>query len=234
MAEPSHTGRTFWDVVSNLRPSRLVITATAVAGAALLSVLWYFVHSQADPGTEVSLLAGLIKYQKAKTEDAALMALRAKVKSLEQERSSLAGQVENLGKAALEKDREIERLRLRPAPGTSCSGEKRTIDSLNTELSSCKSLQASLSKPPSTFLFTFTKSFSTIPDCKDKLNSAFARLDATLTVTNYPNALGLIYGRYLIYVSCASPEFAIIAASGPEYVESERLARLVASYVTSQ
>ncbi len=62
MTDPQLYGRTAWDFATEAIKSKTMISLVIILG---LLVPW-IVHLQAEPGTEVSLFAGLIKYQKAK------------------------------------------------------------------------------------------------------------------------------------------------------------------------
>lgn len=62
MTDPQPHGRTAWDFATEVIKSRAMIALVVTVGL-LVPVV---VHVLAEPGTEISLFGGLVKYQKAK------------------------------------------------------------------------------------------------------------------------------------------------------------------------
>lgn len=71
MGEIEQKGRTFWDVVATVmssgRRTIAVILVLVVLLVVLLAGMISFIHRSAEPGSDISLLYGLIRYKKANT-----------------------------------------------------------------------------------------------------------------------------------------------------------------------
>ena len=69
VGETEQKGRTFWDMLAMVMSSGprtiTVVLALAVVLVVLLAGMIGFIHYAAEPGTDISLLYGLIKYKKA-------------------------------------------------------------------------------------------------------------------------------------------------------------------------
>jgi hypothetical protein len=237
-------GKTFWDFLENWlsTPRGVMILAGTVIIIPLL--FWLLAHNAAEPGSEVSL-GGVIKYVKAKptqlheTKKIPPTApgderLKARIADLETERASLLAQLQSKTKLADETSAELDQLRRNRTVASACTKDKEAAESSRQALSVCEQRALRAENPPSMFIFNVTSQFSTLPECKDRISSVFGKLLPNRPVKNYENAVGLDYGRYFIYAWCGDPARAQIVATGPDYSESERITRLMWSYLSSK
>jgi hypothetical protein len=128
MANDPRIGRTLWDVLNAMLTSRSAFVTLLAVACVVIPGLWYLVHTQAEPGTEVSL-AGVLRYQKAKPvqglrevsgpsptlESELVSNLRLRLVTLEkeraQERLAAGSQVEKLNGDLRDRDRQLQELR---------------------------------------------------------------------------------------------------------------------------
>lgn len=257
---PRPQGKTFWDILDRWLSTRNRVAVLALAVIGISALLWLLAHVVAEPGAEVSLAGGIVKYVKARptsptsapvtdglhvlegqnslltsqlrSETAVTVALRQQLADLSKSPSTVQGDALP-NKRITELEAEREQLRQSLKKTAACTKERESTESVRQLLSACETRALRAENPPSVFVLNLM-TFTSIPDCKDKFSSAFGKLTSGRPIQNHDSAVGITVGRYFIYAVCSTPASSFVLAAGPEYLESERLARLVDSYLTSR
>ncbi len=230
---PKPHGKTLWDVLGDVFDRWSSTRATFIILLAVVCIsllLWLLAHAAAEPGTEVSLAGGAVKYVKARPTSAAIP---DRLHALEAENTSLSAQVLSKDRDATETNLAIEQLRRRLKEAPACQKDKEATESIRQSLSACETRALRAERPPSVYLIRLGAHFSTVAECKDRFSRVFGKITSGRPVKNYENSVGIDNGRYFLFANCSIGS-AYVLATGPDHGESEKLARLAASYVLSK
>jgi hypothetical protein len=249
-------GRTLWDVLDATLRTRTGVVLVGCIAIVVPALLWLFAHIAAEPGSQVSVAGGIVKYVKPRDSSlpsadrlrhleelnseltSRLKASAAEVAVLREQLSDHSaspqeGSNQALGERIRELEDERNQLRRGANKVVACTKENELTESLRQTVSACELRALKAENPPSVFVLT-VQGFSSVVECKDRFSGAFGKVTSGQAVKNYDSSVGVDSGRYFIYANCSNPSSSHVLAAGPEYVESEKLARLVGSYVLAR